>query len=71
VPTQYQAFTTPIREIWDMQETPATSQLTERADLRCSGKSRFRAGYDFLLCAKVQAKLAVLGDWWTRLSGRQ
>lgn len=58
-------FSTPMREIWDMQERLPRRHGT-RAD-RLMEHPRFRAAYDFLLLRESAGEeLDGLGQWWTR-----
>lgn len=58
-------FSTPMREIWDMQERLPRRQGS-RAD-RLMEHPRFRAAYDFLLLRESAGEdLGGLGQWWTR-----
>ncbi|MCV6606299.1 MAG: polynucleotide adenylyltransferase PcnB, partial [Porticoccaceae bacterium] len=57
-------FTTPMREIWNLQQ-----RLPRRAGKqaeRLVGHPRFRAGYDFVLLREQAGEdLQGLGHWWT------
>ena len=57
-------FTTPMREIWSLQQ-----RLPRRAGKqaeRLVGHPRFRAGYDFVLLREQAGEdLQGLGHWWT------
>lgn len=58
-------FSTPMREIWDMQERLPRRHGT-RAD-RLMEHPRFRAAYDFVLLRESAGEeLDGLGVWWTR-----
>ena len=56
-------FSTPMREIWDMQYR-LPKRYGKRAFLLLE-HPRFRAGFDFLLIRELSGtKLDGLGDWW-------
>lgn len=58
-------FSTPMREIWELQERLPRRQGT-RAQ-RLMEHPRFRAAYDFLLLRESAGEdLGGLGKWWTR-----
>lgn len=58
-------FSTPMREIWDMQYR-LPRRFGRRAE-QLIQQPRFRAGYDFLLLRETSGEqLDGLGDWWTQ-----
>jgi poly(A) polymerase len=56
-------FSTPMREIWDLQHR----LVARRQAQRLASHPRFRAAYDFLLLREQAGEaLDGAGDWWTR-----
>lgn len=56
-------FSTPMREIWELQQR----LLTRRSPQKLAEHPRFRAAYDFILLREQSGEsLDGAGEWWTR-----